>query len=215
MVSLPVYDKTGKEVGKYEIDPAEIAPKINKQLLHDVVVMYQANLRLGTHKTKTRSEVRGSTRKLYRQKGTGNARAGSKKSGTRRGGGHIKAKAPVDYSYRMPRKMVKAATRMALAGKIASQQVVVVDDLCFPEVKTRQVATLLKALSLQGKTALIATHKLESNVYRSARNIPGIEVLPASDLNALALLRPDRVVVSKAAMDAIRSGQATSAGSEA
>ncbi|HAN96042.1 MAG TPA: 50S ribosomal protein L4 [Planctomycetaceae bacterium] len=211
MVSLPVYDKSGKEVGKYEIDPAEIAPKINRQMLHDVVVMYQANQRLGTHKTKTRGEVRGSTKKLYRQKGTGNARVGSKKSGTRRGGGHIHAKHPLDYSYRMPKKMVKAATRMAIAGKIADREVVVIDDLSFEAVKTRQIAGLLKALSLDGKTALIATEKLDPVVYKSSRNIPGVEVLPAADLNALAVIRPDRVLVSRAAMDAIRAGRATAA----
>jgi large subunit ribosomal protein L4 len=89
MVSLPIYDKSGAEVGKYEIDPAKIAPKINKQLLHDVVVMYQANLRQGTHKTKDRSEVAGTSKKMYRQKGTGNARAGSRRSPLRRGGGEI------------------------------------------------------------------------------------------------------------------------------
>ena len=211
MVSLPVYDKSGKEVGKYEIDPAEIAPKINRQMLHDVVVMYQANQRLGTHKTKTRGEVRGSTKKLYRQKGTGNARVGSKKSGARRGGGHIHAKHPLDYSYRMPKKMVKAATRMAIAGKIADREVVVIDDLSFEAVKTRQIAGLLKALSLDGKTALIATEKLDPVVYKSSRNIPGVEVLPAADLNALAVIRPDRVLVSRAAMDAIRAGRATAA----
>jgi large subunit ribosomal protein L4 len=206
MVSLPVYDKTGKEVGTYEVDPAEIAPKINRQLLHDAVVMYQANRRLGTHKTKTRGEVAGSTKKLYRQKGTGHARAGSRKSGTRRGGGHIHAKANRDYSYRMNRKAVKLATRMAIAGKIADSQVVVVDDLSFPEVKTRQVADLLKALSLTGKTALITTEGLNRVVYRSSRNIPGVEVLPASDLNALSVLRPDCMLVSKAALDQLRSG---------
>lgn len=206
MVSLPVYDKTGKEVGTYEVDPAEIAPKINRQLLHDAVVMYQANRRLGTHKTKTRGEVAGSTKKLYRQKGTGNARAGSRKSGTRRGGGHIHAKANRDYSYRMNRKAVRAATKMAIAGKIADEQVVVVDDLNFEEIKTRQVVDLLNALSLGGKTALIATEDVNRVVYRSSRNIPGVEVLPACDLNALAVLRPDCMLVSKAAMDQLRGG---------
>jgi len=97
MVSLPVYDRTGAEVGTYEIDPAELAPRISKQLLHDVVVMYQSNRRQGTAKTKTRSEVAGSTKKMYRQKGTGNARAGSRRSGIRRGGGHIHAKRPRDW----------------------------------------------------------------------------------------------------------------------
>ena len=206
MVSLPVYDKTGKEVGTYEVDPAEIAPSINRQLLHDAVVMYQANRRQGSHKTKTRGEVVGSTRKLYRQKGTGHARAGSRKSGTRRGGGHIHAKRTRDYSYRLPRKAVKLATRMAIAGKIADEQVVVVDDLSFGEIKTRQVVDLLKSLSLSGRTALIATEGHNPIVYKSSRNIPGVEVLPASDLNALAVLRPDCMLVSKAAMDMLRSG---------
>ena len=93
MASLTVYDRSGKEVGSYEIDPAEIAPTVNKQLLHDAVVMYQANARQGTKRSKTRGEVAGSTKKMYRQKGTGNARAGSRRSGVRRGGGHIFAAA--------------------------------------------------------------------------------------------------------------------------
>ncbi len=86
MSSLTVYDRTGKSVGKYEIEPKDLAPRINKQLLHDVVVMYQSNLRQGTVRTKSRAEVAGTTKKMYRQKGTGNARAGSRRSGIRRGG---------------------------------------------------------------------------------------------------------------------------------
>ena len=88
-MNLTVYNSAGEQVGKYEIDPSELSPKINKQLLHDAVVMYQANLRQGTFRTKSRGEVSGTTKKMYRQKGTGNARAGSKRSGVRRGGGHI------------------------------------------------------------------------------------------------------------------------------
>ena len=113
MATLPVYDQTGKEVGSYEIDPAEIAPSINRQLLHDAVAMYQANLRQGTHRTKTRAEVKGSRKKMYRQKGTGNARAGHRMSGIRRGGGHMVTIRPRDYSYRLPRKALQTATRMA------------------------------------------------------------------------------------------------------
>ena len=94
MVSLPIYDRTGAEVGKYEIDPAQLAPRISKQLLHDAVVMYQTNLRQGSVKTKSRSEVAGTTKKMYRQKGTGNARAGSRRSGIRRGGGTHPRPAP-------------------------------------------------------------------------------------------------------------------------
>ena len=117
MATLPIYDRTGNEVGKYEIDPSELAPRINKQLLHDAVVMYQTNLRLGTAQTKSRAEVAGTTKKMYRQKGTGNARAGSRRSGIRRGGGHIFAKRPRDWSYRLPQKALQLATRMALASQ--------------------------------------------------------------------------------------------------
>src|ERR1700682_4417723 len=123
MASLTVYNRTGKEVGKYEIDLAELAPRINKQLLHDVVVMYQSNLRLGTAKTKSRGEVAGTTKKMYRQKGTGNARAGSRRTGIPPGGGHIFAKRPRDWTYRLPRKAVQLATRMALASRIRDDQI--------------------------------------------------------------------------------------------
>src|SRR5436189_6231251 len=114
MVSLPVFNRSGQEVGKYDLDTAVLAPEVNKQLLHDVVVMYQSNQRLGTAKTKSRAEVRGSTKKMYRQKGTGNARAGSRRSPVRLGGGHTFAKRPRDWYFRLPKKAVQLATRMAL-----------------------------------------------------------------------------------------------------
>ena len=126
MVSLSVYDRTGAEVGTYEIDPTELAPRISKQLLHDAVVMYQANLRQGSAKTKSRSEVSGTTNKMYRQKGTGNARAGSRRSGIRTGGGHIFAKQPRNWSYRLPKKAVRLATRMAVASRISDQEVTLI-----------------------------------------------------------------------------------------
>ncbi len=129
MVTLPVYDRSGAEVGKVDIDPAAIAPKISKQLLHDVVVMYQANLRLGTKRTKSRGEVSGSTKKLYRQKGTGNARVGSRRTPQRRGGGHAMQLRPRSYYYRLPKKAIRAATRMAMASRLAAGSVVVLDKL--------------------------------------------------------------------------------------
>ncbi len=204
MASLPVYDKTGKEVGKYELAPTELASSVNKQLLHDVVVMYQANRRQGSHKTKTRSEVAGSTKKLYRQKGTGNARAGSRRSNIRRGGGHGFAKRNRDYSYRLPRKAVRLATRMAMAGKIDSNQVLVLDALPMESPQTREIAGLLKALDLQGKSALIATAENDTAVYKSARNIQRVEVSRVADLNALAILRPHRVLITRDALDAFK-----------
>lgn len=213
MVSLPVYDRTGKEVGKYDIDPAELAPRISKQLLHDAVVMYQANQRLGTFRTKTRSEVSGSTKKMYRQKGTGNARAGSRRSGVRRGGGHIFAKRPRDFSYRLPRKALQAATRMAIASKIRGSQLLVIDDLKFSSPKTKEMGLILKALKIAGQTTLIATAAADGNVFKSGRNIAGVSVLPVSALNALTVLTPRRLLVTRAALDAIRK-QKVSADSE-
>jgi large subunit ribosomal protein L4 len=208
MASLQIVDRTGREVGKYDIDPAVLAPKINKQLLHDVVVMYQSNLRLGTAKSKSRAEVRGSTNKMYRQKGTGNARAGSRRSGIRRGGGHIFAKRPRDWYFRLPRKAVQAATRMALASKIADGQVTVIDDLSFAAPKTKEMATILKAIGCTGTSLLVATAAHDANVYKSARNIDQVEVSPVGDLNAYTVLRPRRLLVTKAALDVIKSRMA-------
>lgn len=208
MVSLPIYDRSGSEVGTYDIDPAELAVKINKQLLHDAVVMYQANARQGSFRTKSRAEVSSSTKKMYRQKGTGNARAGHRRSGVRTGGGHIFAKRPRDFSYRMPKKMVRAATRMAIASKLRDGGVVVVDELAFEQPRTKDMAAVMKALKLNGVTTVVATEAYDVNVYKSARNIQGVSVSPVSDLNALCVLRPRRMLVTKAALDAIR-GQAS------
>src|SRR6476646_1342819 len=129
MPSLSVYNRSGKEVSKYQIELSDLAPRINRQLLHDVVIMYQSNQRLGTAKTKSRAEVAGTTKKMYRQKGTGNARAGSRRSGVRVGGGHIFAKRPRDWTYRLPRKALQLATRMALAAKVRDNEVTIIDDL--------------------------------------------------------------------------------------
>ena len=204
MASLPVYDQAGKKVGTYEIEPSDLAGSINKQLLHDVVVMYQANQRQGSHQTKTRSEVKGTTKKMYRQKGTGNARAGSRASGIRRGGGHIFAKRNRDYSYRLPRKALQAATRMAMAGKIESEQVVVIDSLAMDTPKTSEIASLLKAVGASERSALIAVDGHMPVVYRSARNIKNVMVSNVTDLNAYVLLKPRSVLITRAALDALK-----------
>lgn len=214
MASLPVYDRSGKEVGTYEIEPAEIAPRINKQLLHDVVVMYQANKRQGTVRTKSRAEVVGSTDKMYRQKGTGRARAGSRKSPIRRGGGHTFAKRPRDYSYRLPKKALRAATRMAIASRIRDKEVVVIDDLSFDEPRTRDMVQVIAALGLAGSATLITTENYDANVYKSARNIERVSVSPVADLNALLVLSPRRMLVTKAALDAIKSGATANSDAE-
>jgi len=206
MTSLPIYDMAGKQVGTYEIDPSAIAPSINKQLMHDAVVMYQANARQGSHSAKTRSEVSGHKKKMYRQKGTGNARAGGKRTNIRRGGGVGHTIKPRDYSYRMTKKAVKLATRMAIAAKIHDNEVVVIDQFNLDAPKTKQVASLLKILKFDGSTTLIATAGQDQMVYMSARNIEGVSVSAVRDLNALSVLKPRRMVVTKDALDKIKDG---------
>ena len=208
MVSLPIYDRTGKEVGRFDIDPQQIAPKISKQLLLDAVVMYLANRRQGTAKTKPRNEVAGSTRKLYKQKGTGNARVGSIRAPHRRGGGHAKSIKPRSYYYRLPKKAVRAATRMAIDSKLADGQVVVIDQLSMDAPKTKDFAAILKALGLSAMTTVVATAEHNANVYRSGRNIPGVTITPVADLTALVVLQPKRMLVTKAALDWLKSQSA-------
>ncbi len=209
-MNLAVYDMAGKQVGSYEIDPAELAPRVSRQLLHDAVVMYQANARQGTQKTKTRGEVAGSTKKLYRQKGTGNARAGGRRSGTRRGGGHIFAKRPRDFGWRMPRKSLQAATRMALASRLADDEVKLIESISVEVPKTAVVARMLKALGVGENTVLVTPEKHCPNVWKSARNIEGVSVSPVAELNAWSILRPRSIVMTRAALDAFReSAKAT------
>src|SRR5262245_55089795 len=209
MVQLPIFNKSGAEVGKYDIDPEAIAPKISQQLLHDVVVMYQASARQGTHRTKDRSDVAGTTKKMYRQKGTGNARAGSRRAPQRRGGYHVFALRPRDYGYRLPKKAMQAATRMAIARKLQSEDVVVIDELAFSKPQTKDMAGILKALKLVGTSTLVATAALDQNVYKSARNIDQVTVSPVSDLNALAVLQPRKMLITRAALDAIKERSKT------
>src|SRR3954451_7025695 len=146
MPKLTIYDRKGKKVGTYNVEPTDFAPRISKQLLHDAVVMYQANVRQGSHQTKSRGMVAGSTKKMYRQKGTGNARAGSRRSGVRRGGGHTFGQRPREWTYRLPRKALQLATRMALASKLQDAAVTLIDDLKFDAPKTKEMATIIKAL---------------------------------------------------------------------
>jgi large subunit ribosomal protein L4 len=212
MISVPVVNMTGKEVGTYEFDPAEIAPGVNRQLLHDVVVMYEANRRVGTVRQKSRGEVAGSTKKLFRQKGTGRARAGTKRTGKRVGGGRTFPRRPKDWGYRLPRKAVKLATRMALLSKFQDEQAVIVDSLSFPEPKTRLVASMLKALGIDRQSCLLTIAEHDPQMWRAARNIPTLAVSPCRDLNAYDLLRQKRLVMTRAALDRLRSqagGRAT------
>src|SRR5438552_11113083 len=133
MLSLNIFNRQGESIGTVDVDPAEFGGKVNRQLLHDVVLMYLANQRAGTHSTLRRGEVAGSTKKLFRQKGTGNARVGTRRTNKLRGGGTTKGPKPRDYEYHLPKRMVRAATRMALLSKFQDQEAVILDDLALPE----------------------------------------------------------------------------------
>jgi len=211
MPKLTVHDAKGKKVGTYTIEPTDLATGINKQLLHDAVVMYQANQRQGSHQTKNRAAVAGTRKKMYRQKGTGNARAGHKMSGIRRGGGHIHNIQNRDYSYSLPRKALRLATRMAIASKIRDDEMTLVDRLEFDAPKTKDMAGILKHLDCTGQSLLIATTGSSNNVYKSARNIKGVSVSPAAELNALNVLSARRLLITPEALDEIKAKAAASA----
>jgi large subunit ribosomal protein L4 len=204
MLSLNVYNRQGDSIGTVEVDPAEFGGAINRQLLHDVVLMHLANQRAGTHSTLRRGEVAGSTKKLFRQKGTGNARVGTRRTNKRKGGGTAKGPKPRDYEYHLPRQAVRAATRMAILSKFQDQETIIVDDLTVNEIKTKPVASILKALKLEGMTCLVGTAKHEPMLYRSMRNIPGVKIAPASQFNAYSVLRPKRLLLTRAALEELR-----------
>ena len=223
-ISVPVVNRDGVEVGAVEIDPNDFSTggKINRQLLHDVVLMYLANQRAGTHSTLRRGQVAGSTKKLFRQKGTGNARAGTKRTNKRRGGGTAKGPKPRDYEYHLPKKAVRAATRMAILSKLADKEAVILDELAFASPSTSAAVGLLKAIKIGKKTladgrekdltlldttVLIGTESLDQNVYKSARNICGVEVLPTAEFNAYTVLKQKRLVMTKAALEALKTGK--------
>jgi large subunit ribosomal protein L4 len=205
MPKLTVHDAKGKKVGTYTIEPTDLAPRINKQLLHDAVVMYQANRRQGSHLTRSRGLVSGTTKKMYRQKGTGNARAGQRSSGIRRGGGHIHRIHNRDYSYSMPRKSLQLATRMAVASKIRDDELTVIDKLDFAEPKTRSMVGILEHLGCTGESLLISTADYNVNVYKSARNIAQVSVSPAAELNALNVLSARRLLVTTEVLDQLKA----------
>jgi large subunit ribosomal protein L4 len=206
-VSAPVLGMDGTSVGSYEFDASDLADRISKQLLHDVVVMYENNARQGSVRTKTRGEVAGSTKKLFRQKGTGNARMGTKRSPIRRGGGHTFAKRPKDWSYRLPRKAVRLATRMALLSKFQDNEATVVDSFKVSEIKTKTIASMLKAFGVANESCLLVIPDHDQTVWRSGRNIGNLWISPVGELNAYQLLHQKRLIITREAIDRARQKQ--------
>jgi large subunit ribosomal protein L4 len=205
MIELKLHDQEGNSIDQtYSFDESEIADRISLPLLHSVLVMYDANQRLGTVKSKSRAEVSGSSKKLYKQKGTGNARAGNKRTPIRKGGGHCFAKRPKDWRIAMPRAARRTATRMAILGKLQAGQVYLVDGLSLAAPKTSAIANLIKRLGLQGKSGVLAISAHDERLWKSCRNIPRISLSVATDLNASSILRSGFLIATKDAMDVVR-----------
>ena len=199
MIELAIYNRDGKEIESLQVDEKAFGGRVRYPLLKQAIVMYHANKRLGTAATKSRGMIEGSTRKLYKQKGTGNARMGSVRTNLRKGGGVAFAKYARDFGKDMPRKQRQMARNSAILAKFKSQNVVVVDELSFASPKTKDFATVLRNLKID-RSCLVTIPQLDMNVYKSARNIPRIQVLPLAELNAGDICNRTKVLFTKAAL---------------
>jgi large subunit ribosomal protein L4 len=200
-VQLPVYNLSGEVVRQIDVSDAVFGVPMNEAVVHQVMVGLRANQRQGTSSTKTRSTVHGSTKKLYRQKGTGNARAGSKKSPLRRGGAITFGPHPRDYRQEIPRKMRRLAIRCVLSAKAGDGQLKVLEGFDFAEPKTKEMINVLAALGA-GNTALIVTREPEENVIKSARNVQGVKTMPANVINILDIMSYQTLLMTEAAVRA-------------
>ena len=207
-MKLDVYDIKGKKLDKQAELPAAIFEvPVNVDLMHQAYVRQMANARAGTHKTKTRSEVRGGGRKPWRQKGTGRARQGSIRAAQWVGGGKVHTPRPRDYSQKMPLKMRRAALRSALSAKAAGQEIVIVDALTLKEGKTQALAEAMNKLAGEGTALLVLPEKNEDyeTVARAGRNLPKAKTLLAQYLNVRDLLGHDKLILPLDTLQAIES----------
>src|SRR3989339_716988 len=203
-MEIPVYSKEGEKIDNLQLDDKKFGGPIRNKLLRDAITMYEANKRQGTACTKTRGEVAGGGRKPWVQKHTGRARAGSIRSPLWKGGGVSFGPRPRDYSYSIPKKARKQALFSALAAKVRDNEMVVVEDLNFDAPKTRQIVEILKTLGINGDRCLIVIPKADEIVWKSARNIPYIRVMPSAELNAYEVLRSKKILITKEAFSNIR-----------
>ncbi len=198
-MQVPVHNLAGELVDHIEISEQVFGVPFNQAVVHQAMVGQRANARQGTASTKTRSEVAGSTRKLFRQKGTGSARAGSIRSPLRRGGGIAFGSKPRSYRQALPKKMRRLALRCVLSAKVGEKELIILDQLKLDEPKTREMVRILAALGVDS-SALIVTAEPEEKVIKSARNLPGIKTMPASLLNVVDILSYKMLLMTVAAV---------------
>jgi large subunit ribosomal protein L4 len=197
---LPVKNMAGTQVGEIEVSDAIFAAPVSSSLMHQALVRQLSNQRAGTHKTKTRGEVRGGGRKPWRQKGTGRARQGSTTAPNWVGGGTVFGPRPRGYAKSMPRKMRRSALRSALSVKAAAGQIVVVEDMTMAEPKTKQMVKALDAMGAAGQSALLVITDSSANIQKSANNLPKVKTLQSNYLNIRDLLGYETVLMSKDAV---------------
>ena len=202
MANVSVYNIEGKEVGTIDLSDAVFGVEVNEHLVHMAVVNQLANNRQGTQKAKTRSEVSGGGRKPWRQKGTGHARQGSTRSPQWTGGGVVFAPTPRDYSFKLNKKEKRAALKSALSSRVAENKLVVVDELKFDGIKTKDFAKVMSNLNVE--KALVVINDNDQNVVMSAKNIPTVKTASTNTINVYDILKYNTVVVTKDAVNTIQ-----------
>ncbi|MCL6589172.1 MAG: 50S ribosomal protein L4 [Firmicutes bacterium] len=198
MPTIPVYNTQGSKVGEIALNDQIFSVKVNKALLHEAVIMQLASRRQGTVAVKTRSMVSGGGKKPWRQKGTGQARHGSRRSPIWKGGGIVFGPMPRDYDYKLPKKARRLALKSALSAKVEAGEFIVVDQFNITEPKTKTMVAILD--NLKANKPLIVTAGQEENLWKSSRNIPGVTALDAEGLNVYDILAHDHLVITKDAV---------------
>jgi large subunit ribosomal protein L4 len=201
MLTLDLFNKQAQKVGDIQLNEDIFGVEINTNAMHQVVVAQLANKRQGTQSAKTRAEVRGGGIKPWRQKGTGRARQGSIRSPQWIHGGIVFAPKPRDYRMSVPKSMRRVAFKSALSAKVAENEMIVIDSLEFDSPKTKPMLEILKAFD--AKKTLIVVEKSDENIYKSGRNIPGVQVTPVNNLNVYDILKYEKFIVTKDAVSKI------------
>ncbi len=205
-MKVAVIDINGKNTGRsVELSDAVFGIEPNEHAVYLDVKQHLANKRQGTHKSKERAEISGSTRKIKKQKGSGTARAGSIKSGVFRGGGRMFGPRPRNYSFKLNKGLKRLARQSALSIKAKESNIVVVEDFSFEAPKTKNFTTLLSAMDLQNKKSLFVLAETNNNVYLSSRNLQGVKVVKTSELNTYSILNTNKLVISEACLEQIEA----------
>jgi large subunit ribosomal protein L4 len=200
--SIPMFNSKGKEVGKFELDKDLFTGDVNKAVLYQAMLMYNANKRRGSASTKTRGDVSGGGKKPFRQKGTGRARAGSTRSPLWRGGGKIFGPHPRDFHYTLPKKVTRLALLSSLNSKINDDQLIGIDSVDIQEPKTKEFQAIVNALKLKGKS-LFVMDSIDEKIKRASRNIECVSIKNYKDFNMLDVLKSDTVIMSRPALEKI------------